>query len=175
MMIALTGTPGTGKTSLAEELRSRGHTVLDLNKHIVDKGLRGERDDARDTYSVDVDSLDVSLDEYRTDDLVIIEGHIAHCVGCDMAVVLRCEPDILAERLRSRGYSEEKTRENVQAEVLDVILCEAVEAVPTVCEVDSSGGTVGELADKVEEMIGGNINKYRPGGIDWTGELEKWF
>ncbi|MCL1811088.1 MAG: adenylate kinase family protein [Methanomassiliicoccaceae archaeon] len=175
MLIAITGTPGTGKTKLAEELRARGYEVLDMNKHIRENGLLEEKDEIRDTYCVDVDSLDLSLEGYRTQGTVLMEGHISHCVGCDMVIVLRCSPGILAERLRERGYSESKVAENVQAEVLDVILCESSEAGVPVCEIDSSENEVEAVADMAEDMIKGNIDKYRPGNIDWTGELEKWF
>jgi adenylate kinase len=175
MMIAITGTPGTGKTKLAEELRSRGYVAIDLNKHIRDNRLLEEKDEARDTYCVDVDSLDLSLDRYRTRETIFIEGHISHCVGCDTIIVLRCAPDILAERLKERGYSKNKITENVQAEILDVILCESSEAGVPVCEIDSSQERAEDVADKVEDIIKGNTDKYRPGYIDWMGELEKWF
>ena len=175
MMIAITGTPGTGKTHLADELRSRGYSVLDLNEHIRKNGLLEEKDEARDTYCVDVDSLDLSLERYRAGDLIFIEGHISHCVECDKAIVLRCRPDTLSERLSGRGYSENKVKENVQAEILDVILCEACEIGIPVCELDSSEEDVASTADKVEDILKGNTDKYRPGNVDWTGEIERWF
>lgn len=175
MMIAITGTPGTGKTQLAEELRRRGYDVLDLSEHIRSNGLLGEKDGPRDTYCVDIDALDLSLEGYRTGSTVFIEGHFSHCVGCDAVIVLRCGPDTLAERLRARGYREGKVAENVQAEILDVILCESAETGVPVCELVSSGHSTAELADSVEDIIRGNTDKYRPGNVDWTGELEKWF
>ena len=42
MRIAITGTPGTGKTSVAAVLRDRGHNVLDMTQYIKDHGLREE-------------------------------------------------------------------------------------------------------------------------------------
>ncbi|MCL2032283.1 MAG: adenylate kinase family protein [Methanomassiliicoccaceae archaeon] len=175
MMIAITGTPGTGKTHLAEELRLRGYDVLDLNEHIKNNGLLEEKDEARDTYCVDTDALDLSLEAYRAGGMIIVEGHISHCVGCDMVIVIRCRPDTLAKRLRERGYSEDKVRENVQAEILDVILCESAETGVPVFELDSSDHSTEEMADMAEGIIKGNTDKYGPGNIDWTGELEKWF
>jgi len=175
MMIAITGTPGTGKTRLADELRLRGYEVLDINEHIRSNGLLEEKDEARDTYCVDVDSLDLSLETYREKDLILVEGHMSHCVECDMILVLRCGPAELAKRLKGRGYSQNKVTENVQAEILDVILCEASEAGVPVCELDSSADGITLLADKTEDIIKGNIDKYRPGNIDWTEELDKWF
>ena len=174
-MIAITGTPGTGKTALSGELRSRGYDVLDLNEHIRSKGLLEEKDETRDTFCVDVDALDLSLEEYRGREKIMIEGHFSHCVECEAIIVLRCHPDVLAERLRRRGYSENKVTENVQAEILDVILCESVETGIPVCELDSSRDKAEDLADKAEDIIKGNIDKYGPGNINWTGELERWF
>ena len=63
-LYAISGTPGTGKTSVSAELRSRGYHVVDSNDHIRSKGLLGELDVARDTYEVDLDLLNDSLEEY---------------------------------------------------------------------------------------------------------------
>ena len=175
MMIAITGTPGTGKTLLAEELRSRGYEVLDINEHVRNNGMLGERDESRDTYCVDMDALDLSLESFRTKPMIITEGHFAHSAGCDMVIVLRCCPEILAERLKERGYSIAKITENVQAEILDVILCEASELDVPVFELDSSSDSVSGLADKAEYIINGNTDKYRPGNVDWMEGMEKWF
>ncbi|MDR1405507.1 MAG: adenylate kinase family protein [Candidatus Methanoplasma sp.] len=175
MMIAITGTPGTGKTRLSEELRLREYEVLDLDEHIRKNGLLGNRDNKRDTYCVDTDRLDISLEEYRTKELIFIEGHISHCVNCDRIIVMRCAPDMLAERLGKRGYSDGKVTENVQAEILDVILCEASECGVPVFELDSSEDSVAITADRIDCIVAGNTDKYLPGNVNWTGELEKWF
>ncbi len=174
-MISITGTPGTGKTSVARELRARGQDVLDLNKYLKDKGMLDERDEERDTFCVDIDSLDSSLDEFRDGRQLFVEGHISHHVRCDMIIVIRCDPDTLSSRLEERGYSEEKIRENVQAEILDVILCEASESEVPVCELNSSADDIVTIADKIEDILEGNTDKYPPGNIDWTEELDKWF
>ena len=124
MRIALTGTPGTGKTSVAETLRGKGYDVIDLTRHIKDNNLREEYDAERDTYAVDVEKLNESLSDCED---CVFEGHLAHFIDVDSIVVLRCHPDVLAERLRARGYDEGKVRENVEAELLDVILCESAD------------------------------------------------
>lgn len=60
-LFAITGTPGTGKTSVSKELRSRGYSVIDMNEHIRSNGLLGELDASRDTHEVDLDRLNDSL------------------------------------------------------------------------------------------------------------------
>lgn len=175
-LIAITGTPGTGKTSVSEELRSRGYRVLDVNNHLKENGLLDKKDVLRDTYEVDMDLLNDSLVNVRSSgDTVFIDSHLSHCLDCHMIVVLRCDPMVLAERLRSRGYSDSKIAENVQAELLDVILCEAADSDIPVYEVDCTSGSASDTADILVGIINGRDNDHLPGKVDWTGEMEKWF
>lgn len=175
-LYALTGTPGAGKSSVSEELRSRGLRVIDGKRHIVESGLLGELDAARDTHEVDLDLLNDSLDAFRSSDgITILDSHLSHFMDCHGIIVLRCGPRVLAERLRSRGYGPDKVRENVQAEILDVILCEAAESDIPVYEVDCTSCTVAESADAVEEIVKGNVSDYLPGRTDWSTEMDEWF
>ncbi len=175
-VIAITGTPGVGKTSVSSELRSRGYRVVDMNEHLRSHGLLADRDEARDTYDVDMEALNDSLGEYRAESgTVFLDSHLAHGCDCSRIIVLRCDPRILAGRLRGRGYSEEKVRENVQAELLDVILCESMETDIPVNEIDCSAGSAADAADAVERIIKGEADIYLPGNTDWSGEMEEWF
>ncbi len=172
MRVALTGTPGTGKTTVAAELRAMGYDVLDMTTFIKQNGLREEYDAERDTYAVDVDRLNDALSGM---DDCIFEGHLAHFMDVDIIVVLRCHPDVLAQRLRDRGYSESKVRENVEAELLDVILCESVDSgIPTYA-VDSGSGASRDAACAVEDIMKGDTHPYPPDGISWAEEMPKWF
>lgn len=173
-LIAMTGTPGTGKTSAAERLRQRGYEIIDLNAFIAENGLLGEEDAERDTREVDIDRMRTAFSK-RDKLSAVVEGHLSHFLGCDIVVVFRCHPDVLAERLRARGYPESKVRENVQAEILDVILCEADESKARVFEIDTTKLTPEETADRMEGVIKGKVDLQVPGGTDWSGENEKWF
>ena len=175
-LYAITGTPGTGKSSVSAELRSRGYDVLDVKKHIKEHGLLGEFDEARNTYEVDLDDLNDSLDYLRGEDgLHLMESHLSHFMDCSGIIVLRCRPSVLAERLRARGYGPDKVRENVQSEILDVILCEATESDIPVFEVDCSDCDVSASADAIEEIVKGESSDYLPGKTDWSEEMEEWF
>ena len=171
MRYALTGTPGTGKTSVSKVLRDRGYDVLDMTQYIKDNDLREDYDAERDTYDVDVDRLnDLLLD--RKD--CIFEGHLSHFLDVDMIIVLRCHPDTLAQRLRARGYSDSKVRENVEAEVLDVILCESVDSgIPTFA-VDTTSCGAESAADAIEDIMKGKTDNNLPGDISWSSEMDKW-
>lgn len=171
-MIALTGTPGTGKTSVAEELRRRGHDVLDLKSYIADSGLRGEYIEEMDTYDVDTDLLRGFLED---SDHEMAEGHLSHFLDAEMCIVMRCHPDVLAQRLRDRGYAEGKVRENVEAELLDVILCEAVDSGVPVFAVDTTSSTASQAADAVEAIMRGEADGHLPGDVSWAEEMDRWF
>jgi len=175
-LLAITGTPGTGKTSVSKELRSRGYSVIDMNEHIRSNGLLGELDASRDTHEVDLDSLNDSLQDYRdSPELYLMDSHLSHFMDCSGIIVLRCEPEVLAKRLESRGYGCEKVLENVQSEVLDVILCEATDTDIPVFEVDCSHNDVSVTADSIEEILKGKSDDYLPGKTDWSQEMDRWF
>ena len=175
-LLAITGTPGTGKTSVSKELRSRGYSVIDMNEHIRSNGLLGGLDASRDTHEVDLDSLNDSLQDYRdSPELYLMDSHLSHFMDCSGIIVLRCEPEVLAKRLESRGYSCEKVLENVQSEVLDVILCEATDTDIPVFEVDCSHSDVSVTADSIEEILKGKTDDYLPGKTDWSQEMDRWF
>ncbi len=74
-------------------------------------------DDARGTKEVDVDALDREVRAPAK--LGFLVGHYAHLLTADLAVVLRCHPKVLADRLRARGWADAKVRENVEAEAID--------------------------------------------------------
>ena len=175
-LYALTGTPGTGKSSVSEELRSRGYEVVDGKRFIIEQGLMGELDEARDTHEVDLDLLNDALEPFRSSgDLVVLDSHLSHFMDSHGIIVLRCAPDVLANRLEARGYGPDKVRENVQAEVLDVILCEATESDIPVFEVDCTSCSVSESADAVEQIVKGDGADYLPGKTDWSAEMDRWF
>jgi len=165
-MTGITGTPGTGKTAVAAELERRGHRVVRLTGTV--RPYIVEEDRARQTLVVDVDRWAAEFEPVEG----IVEGHLAHLLPCDRVVVLRCRPDVLAARLASRNYPEEKIAENVEAEALDVILIETLEEHPGehVLEVDATALSVSAVADRIEQFI----QKERPssyGSIDWTDYL----
>jgi len=166
MRIALTGTPGTGKTSVAALLPYR---VIDLNA-LVKGGLNLGTDPERGCLEADMDGLEQKLAEMNTDELTVLEGHFSHYFA-DEAVVLRLAPSELKKRLEARGYPEIKIQENLESEVIDVILVEAVEFCGRVSEIDTTGRSPQEVADLVVKAIRKEI-ELGPGQVDW---LEDFF
>jgi adenylate kinase len=166
MRLALTGTPGTGKTTVAALLPYR---VIALNA-LVKGGLNLGTDPERGCLEADMEGLEQKLAEMDTDELTVLEGHFSHHFA-DEAIVLRLAPSELKKRLEARGYPETKIQENLESEVIDVILVEAVEFCRRVSEIDTTGRSPQEVADLVVKAINKEID-LGPGQVDW---LEDFF
>lgn len=163
MMIGITGTPGCGKTSVAELLREMGHPVLDLKTTVAP--FVQEHDESSGSDVVDVDTW---ADVFPYTD-GFVEGAFAHYLPCDKIVILRCRPDVLRERLAPRGYSEEKINENVEAEALDVILIETVDAFASeqIYEIDTTSTDRESVVRSIISFVKGE-SPASFGSLDWS-------
>ena len=165
MQIALTGTPGTGKTTSAGLLP---YKVIDINA-LVKGGMNFGTDPERGCLEADMDALAKHLARLDSDETQILEGHFSHHFA-DWSIVLRLAPSLLKSRLEARGYSSEKIRENLEAEALDVILVEAVQFCHRVDEIDTTGKSTLEVAELVERIIQGRL-KLPAGQVNWLDEF----
>lgn len=164
MIIALTGTPGTGKTSIAKQLDN--YKTIDLTKFVKQREL-GEK---QDEFEVDIDTMvDALEDEVNPEENTLIDGHLSHHFPADFCVVLRCKPEELRKRLSQRDYPEEKIDENIESEILDVVLSEAANSQDNIIEVDTTDRKAEDIAKEIENRIKEKNTGY--GEIDWTEYL----
>ena len=154
MRVAVTGTPGTGKTAATDQLDTE-LSVVHLNDVIRSEGLTVGHDDERDSAIADVDAVAEWLD--GRDD-VVFESHLAHQFDADRVVVLRCHPEEIERRLRSREKSPASVAENAESEALDIVLGEAVEnhGQDRIYEIDTTGLTPAEVTSAIEAVIEGS-------------------
>ncbi len=175
MIVSITGTPGTGKSSVGVILERRGRAIAELGDLIKEHGLYDGRDEERGSLEVDTEVLSARLPELLPKGDLLLLGHLSHLVANDLVIVLRCRPSVLEKRLLSRGWPPAKVRENVQAEALDVILVEAVESGRETVEIDTTALSPNEVADAVEDILKGERKKYEVGNVDWSSEVLDWF
>ena len=180
MRVALTGTPGTGKSSVATLLQKQGYTIVRLHQHARENKCIDGIDKKRNTQLIDVDKLNKSIKKNFTKDaLVFFEGHLGHLLNTiDKVVILRCHPKELKKRLRKKKWSIKKIKENVDAETIDVILCEAVElhSKENIFEIDTTQKTIEEITAIIIDIVKRNFKPTKPytiGQIDWTEEIFK--
>lgn len=173
MLVAVTGTPGTGKTTTCDVLARRGYVILDLDEVAREGGFVVGRDEARGSDEVDVDKLREALRVPAK--IAFLRSHYAHEMAVDLAVVLRCSPAVLRERLEARGWPPAKVRENMEAEAIDVVTQEAVERLSLVYEVDTTRRTAEETADAILGILRGKTEGHEPGSVDWSDEVLSWY
>ena len=168
MRVAITGTPGVGKTT-ATKLVETDLDVVRLNELVREEGLTEGTDENRGSLVVDLDAV---ADRLADSDDVLVESHLAHHLEVDRVIVLRCRPEPLETRLLERGETEAKARENAEAEALDVILSEAVDrcGFDAVHEVDTTDRSPVEVAAEIEAILRGD-REPSAGELDFTGYL----
>jgi adenylate kinase len=149
--VALTGTPGTGKSAVGRALahRMRVVEVSDLARSL------GVARPVRSGLEVDLVRLRRRLKggaALRGTDLVV--GHLAHLLPLRDIVVLRCHPLELERRLRGAGRGRRADqRENFVAEATDVVLLEAIGPGRRVWEVDTTRRSVASVAREVARRL----------------------
>ncbi len=127
-IICVTGTPGSGKSTLTRRLALALHCeYIDLNEALKKAGLAESFDAERKCWVINIDKMEEVVDrllsKYEDAEYIIIDSHLSHDLPStlvDLVIITICETEILAMRLRERKYDEKKVQENVQAEIFQV-------------------------------------------------------
>ena len=161
MIIVFTGTPGTGKTTLALALaKKKKWKYVDVNRVIDKNDLIENYDVKRDSFVVNEKKLSKILVEMiKKEKNLIIDSHMAHYIPkkyVDLVFVTKCDLRMLKKRLEYRKYKQGKIRENMDAEIFDICLNEALELKHNVVIIDTTHEKIKGLMKIVENAIGKN-------------------
>ena len=132
-VICVTGTPGAGKTyyakKLVSDLTDLEYKYVDVKEIIKENKLEEKFDKKRDCNVIDTKKLNSILIKLKGN--IVIDSHLSHYLPkkfVDYVIVVRCSNlKELKKRLEERRYSNEKIRENMDCEIFDVCLVEALE------------------------------------------------
>jgi adenylate kinase len=155
MIVAITGTPASGKTSVAERVSSMlGWRLVKLNEFAEERDLYTGFDEKRDCKIVDIEKIKRELSGIDEENL-IMESHYAHEIPSDVVFVMRVNPRELRKRGKEKGWKEGKTEENVEAEIMGICLQEAMEAGQKVIEIDTTDREPEDVAGDIVKRIKG--------------------
>lgn len=145
-LIAITGSPGVGKSTLAKFLVKKLKLErLDLHHYYRHISVSYNR--SKQSYDVDYRKFEKLVKEKlgASKKGLVIDSHISHLLPpklVDLCIVLICS-DLkkLEKRLKARKYSKKKIRENLDAEIFQVCLLEAKEKEHKIVVFDTAKGT----------------------------------
>ena len=187
-VIFISGTPCTGKTTVAIELNDYlsdngfNSKLIKINDFAIENDLVLGEDPDKFYKVIDIDKLNdclngeinnfLSTDNNGSIKVLIVEGHLSHlCEGADKMIVLRLNPDILQIRLEERNYTESKIQENLEAEALAVCSAEAYDIYgEKTNEIDASDKSVDEILDLIIDIVSDKLESP-VGSIDFM----EWF
>ncbi|MBI5393159.1 AAA family ATPase [Candidatus Woesearchaeota archaeon] len=162
-VIIITGTPCTGKSTLAKELsKYLPAKLLDVNQVINKHKMKESYDKLRDTYIIDTKKLNKVLIGYITQEkkakthYLIIESHLSHYLPSkyvSLCIITACDLKILQSRLKKRNYNQAKVRENLDAEIFEIIHHEAKQSHRKISRIDTTKGITLNSLNKIKNHI----------------------
>lgn len=154
--IIITGTPGVGKSTTAEQLAQKtGLKHVDINKVVKEHNCGSGYDDDLKTTIVDEDRLLDVLENDLEEGGNIIDWHACDLFPpsqIDLVAVIRCDNTILHDRLKARGYGDKKLEENMDAEIMQVLLQEARDAYEPEIVVELQSDKLEDVDSNVERL-----------------------
>lgn len=176
MIIAITGTPGVGKTTVSRIVKEKLEgCLIDINELVEKEHLYNGIDAEKGYKIVELEELFNKLDDLTIDKSfnIIIEGHLSHLYrGCDSVIVLRAHPDILRERMDVKNWDESKISENIEAEIIGVCSYEAYEIHGEKAnEIDTTDISPQEVSELIVDIVNSN-KKFPVGCVDFLDYLK---
>lgn len=181
IVILILGTPSVGKTTIAQELtKELNANYINLNSLAHNYNLIQGYDKYRKTAIIDEKKMQKKIEKIiKTTKInyIIIDGHYAASVVPKEVVkitfVLRRNPIELKKIMKKLQYNENKLSENLEAEILDVCLIEALseQEEDRICEINVSSKTTKEVTNLMLDILS-NKKNCTIGKVDWIKLLE---
>jgi len=171
-MLVLTGNPGVGKHTVAEELaKTLDYEIVDINKEALKAGMPKQDD----SINVDVEQMKILLKDRLVEKSLIV-GHLAIYVvsktQVSKAIVLRKSPYDLIQIYEKRNYVDKKKNDNLGSEILGIIAYDSIEKFgeEKTFQINTTSLTVEEITKKIEDVINGTS---KGDAVDWLADITK--
>ncbi|MEK6982436.1 MAG: AAA family ATPase [Candidatus Micrarchaeota archaeon] len=167
-LIIITGTPATGKSTIAKVLTKRlGYELIDVKKITKDKEV--------DVLKLRRKLLQIIKEKNKNGKDIIIENHLLCEISlpANIVFVLRTEPGLLKRRMQKRGYSNQKIDDNLLCEMLDYCTQKALDNYKSkIYDIDTGKRNIESSIKFMLDIIKGKIKKSDK--IDFTKQLKKY-
>jgi adenylate kinase len=162
--VLVTGTPGTGKTSLSELVAHElGFRHIEVGKVVKEEGFYSAYDPQFDTHVIEEGDEDRLLDFLEA--RMVEGGNVVDYHSCELfperwfklVVVLRASTEVLHDRLTQRGYSDTKRDENMEAEITGVVEEEARDSYAANVVLVRENNTLDDMMEtvgRIGELVG---------------------
>lgn len=134
MIIAISGSVGSGKTTISKQLATKlNFEIIHLNE--LAQNYKLEQIEELDTFDFDLDKLLDDLEEkllilrnQKKD--IILEGHFAHFINpefVDFLFIINRDLVELKQEYKTRKYNKQKIEDNLEVESFNLCFYEALE------------------------------------------------
>lgn len=156
--LLISGTPGCGKSTTCELLQRRlpDYTYYNISEFAEKHNCYEGYDKGRKSHIVDEDKLLDELEPLLHQGKSIIDWHVNDVFPerlIDLVVVLRCDNSVLFDRLHGRNYHESKIQENLDAEIMGVVLQDAMESYEQEIVVELQSNTTEDMDSNVDRIV----------------------
>ena len=159
-VILITGTPGTGKTTVSRLLSRKLNGIYINSGNIVRNGYFLGLDIKRNSLIADIDKLQLFIDNMllKIRKLTVIDSILPDIVSPEnilLVVVLHATTDELYQRLNKKGFEVKKILENIDAELCKICAQDAIESydLKRIFEIDTTESSPRETVDQIYEEI----------------------
>ena len=167
MLLVISGTPGTGKTIIAKRVAGMLRAKLLTTNLLVKKyKIPTTLDKKTKTNIIDTRKLAAAAKcEAKKYENCVFEGHLAHFTHADLTIILRTSPSELERRLKKKGWSERKIKENVEAEAMGIISGEVKNAI----EIDTTRKSPKSVTLLILKLLNScSLQRKYSKKIDWS-------
>ncbi|CAR28773.1 hypothetical protein ZYGR_0U01320 [Zygosaccharomyces rouxii] len=156
--VLITGTPGSGKSTTSELLQRRlsDFQYYNISDFAQENDCFDGYDEGRKSHIVDEDKLLDLLEPLLRKGGNIIDWHVNDVFPerlIDLVVVLRCENSILFKRLKKRGYHQTKIDENIDAEIMGVVMQDALDSYEKEIVVELTSDSTEQMENNVDRIV----------------------